>query len=73
MVQMVIQIYLVNITTRHPRETCFKRHHGEGSLMVWAVLSAKSISHMCFYLLKSMPNSEDSPLISFVENFHDEN
>jgi len=61
---------------RQPRQTCFKRNHGGGSVMVWAAFSSFGKTPICF--VPGRINSQmytdllESELISFAEEFHGE-
>lgn len=62
---------------RHPRQMCYKRNHGGGSLMVWAAFGARGKSQICF--VPSKMNAEayvdllDSNLIEYAGDLYGDN
>lgn len=62
---------------RNPRQTCHKRNHGGGSLMVWAAFGARGKSQICFVPTKM--NAEiyadllENNLIDFAGELYGDN
>lgn len=62
---------------RQPRQTCYKRNHGGGSLMVWAAFGARGKSNICF--IPSNMNSQiyvdllDNNLIDYAGELYEDN